>query len=127
MDLKAYSKRPPIVQCWASEKCSPNAVLGSTSTVQPLTALISKDNRVKLKGRVDPYAEIIACIENQDINVRINLIRGKGYTGAGIKIGVIEQARSITALHIARAYKQRAYTSFYKWGVGVARKQTDLQ
>lgn len=72
-----------------------NVILGNYTTEEVI--MISKDERVKLISRDDPAAVLVSCVNDEDVHIRTSNIRSAGFTGSGIKIGVIEQARNITA------------------------------
>ena len=57
---------------------------------------LAQDSRVELIGYDDPSLKLESQIADEDTRVRTKNIRNAGYTGNGIKIGVIEQARAIT-------------------------------
>ena len=59
---------------------------------------IENDERVVCIGWDDPEGIIESEIADEYVHVRSNLVTNAGYTGNGIKIGVIEKARNITSI-----------------------------
>ncbi len=85
-----------------------NVILGTYSKAD--IQRIEKDGRVARIGWDDPESELISEIDHEYTHVRSDLVANAGYTGNGIKIGVIEKARNLTNI-TGTSYVSSVYVS----------------